>query len=318
MSRLVNGLRATLRRHSYSLFSSLGALAQHRFGTAMTVTVLGIAMLLPLGLQIALSQLEALDVETENWAAITVFLDPEAGDARAREIADGFQARPDVAEVAAISPDEGLAEFRQTSGFGDALQALDDNPLPWVLVVTPATADEASVVEADALVDALQTVDGVDFARYDRKWLERLGYLLDLGRALASILTVLFSVAVGVIVANTIRLDVAARTEEIEVLALVGAGPGFIRLPFLYAGVWYGLLGGALALILLTLAGWWLAGPLERLLATYGHPWNPRGLSAGGTLAVLGAGAALGWLGAWGAVQRHLARLRVGGSLGRQ
>lgn len=314
-----SALRGWARRHSYSLFSSLGALWGHPLGTAMTVLVLGIAMLLPLGLYLALENLGRLELDGEDWGAVTVFLAPEAGAERAEALAAGFEARADVAEVRRISPEQGMEEFRRASGFGPALDALDANPLPWVLVLTPATPEGGDGLGGvEQLVDAVQQADGVEHALYDRKWLERLARGLELGRALASVLSLLFALAVAVVVANTIRLDVAARTEEIEVLALVGAGNAFIRLPFLYAGFWYGLLGALLALLLLRASLAWLQGPLERLLATYGTDWSPvtPGLSGAGLLLL--AGGLLGLGGAWLAVRRHLRRLRVGGRLGRR
>jgi cell division transport system permease protein len=73
--------------------------------------------------------------------------------------------------------------------------------------------------------------------------LQRLAALLGLGSALVTLLSVMFSVAVVVVIANTIRMDVSNRADEIEVLSLVGAGGSFIRQPFLYSGLWYGLLG---------------------------------------------------------------------------
>ena len=128
----------------------------------------------------------------------------------------------------------------------------------------------------------------------------------------------LFGIAVVVVVANTIRLDVASRTEEIEILALVGAGNAFVRQPFLYTGLWYGLIGSALALILLSLTMLYLGRPLGLLLETYGTSFSIRGPGFADTFWILLGGAFLGWFGAWISVQRYLRLLKVGGRLGRQ
>jgi cell division transport system permease protein len=122
---------------------------------------------------------------------------------------------------------------------------------------------------------------------------------------------VLFSLAVIVVVANTIRLDVASRSHEIEVLHLVGAGRGFIRQPFLYLGFWYGLLGALLALLLLGACMMYLAAPMARLLDAYGNQFDPSGLSPMAIPLVLACGALLGLLGAWLAVTRYLHRFRL-------
>ncbi len=314
-ARVAQRGRAWLRQHSYSFFSSLGALMSHRVGTLMTVLVLGIAMLLPLGLHLTLVNLDRLELEEEQWSALSVFMKPGTEAAAVQALADELAALDTVQAVETISPEEGLAEFREASGFG-ALDLLDTNPLPWVLSVTP-TEGEGLEGRVLALSEAIGGRDVVDRVAYDQKWLERLGRLLELGRAAVTILVLLFGVAVVVVVANTIRLDVAARADEIEVLSLVGAWPSFIRQPFLYSGLWYGLLGGIMAMILVNLALEYLDGPLSRFLASYGESASLVGLGLGQTLALLGVGALLGLVGAYLAVRRHLLELQAGGRLRR-
>ena len=92
-------------------------------------------------------------------------------------------------------------------------------------------------------------------------------------------------------------------------LSLVGAGPGFIRLPFLYSGFWYGLLGALFALLLLEISLSYLSGPLSRLMDSYGNSFELSGLSIPQVFLMLGSGGMLGLLGAWVAVQRYLRQL---------
>jgi cell division transport system permease protein len=308
--------RALLRQNSYSFFSSIGAMLSHRVGTLMTVFVLGIAMLLPLGLHLTLKNLAQLDLQQEQWGALTVFLVQGSQAEEVEALVRELEALDTVADVQAVSPQEGLAEFTEASGFGDSLSLLDSNPLPWVLSVAP-TSGEGLEGRVAALSDALTGRAVVERVDYDRKWLERLARLLDLGRAAVTILSLLFALAVVVVVANTIRLDVAARANEIEVLTLVGAWPGFVRQPFLYSGFWYGLLGGVVAMVLVNLGLEYLEGPLSRLLASYGTDLPLLGLGLPQTLLMLLAGGVLGLFGAWLAVQRHLRELRESGKLGR-
>lgn len=315
LQRAAQRARALARRHSYSFFSSLGALLSHRLGTLMTVLVLGIAMLLPLGLHLALVNLDRIELEDEQWSALSAFMVDGADEPAVRALAAELEALETVRQVEVISPEQGLAEFQEASGFG-AVDLLGMNPLPWVLSIAP-TAGEGLEARVDALSRAIEGREIVDRVVYDRKWLERLGRLLELGRAAVTVLTLLFGVAVVVVVANTIRLDVAARAEEIEVLALVGAGPAFIRQPFLYSGFWYGLLGAVMAMVLVNLGLEYLERPLARLMASYGRNEPLVGLGLGQTLGLLLAGALLGLLGALLAVQRHLRLLKPGGDLGR-
>lgn len=301
------------RRQLYSFFSSLGVLVSHRLGTLMTSLVLGIAMLLPLGLFVTVENLRSLDLQRQNWGAITVFLQAGVTQPQALALAALVEDQP-AATVSLVSPEQGMQEFQEASGFGQALDLFEENPLPWVLQITlQPTAGESLEFAVRAMSDWLGDQDSVDSVQADFKWLQRLAGLLALGDAFVTVLTVLFSLAVVVVVANTIRLDVANRAHEIEVLHLVGASNGFVRQPFLYLGFWYGLLGALLALLLLSLCMVYLSQPMEELLDAYGNAFEFRGLGAGAGLLVLLAGGVLGLLGAWVSVQRYLRQFRLQG-----
>ena len=310
-------MRAWGRRQLYSLFSSLGQLVNHRVGTILTVLVLGIAMVLPIGLFVTMKNLRGIDLQSRQWGSITVFLKGSVTEREALKFTASIDARPD-AHASAVSPEQGMEEFRSASGFGPALDVLESNPLPWVLQVQPqAEAGRDLAQAAESLATWLGSQEPVDSVQLDYKWLQRLAGLLGLGNALVSILGVMFSLAVVVVVANTIRMDVANRADEIEILSLVGAGSSFIRQPFLYSGIWYGLMGSVLALLLLHLCIAYLQTPLKNLLDAYGNAFIISRLSLAETCLVLLSGAALGFLGAWVSVERYLRLLRRGALLGR-
>ena len=284
----------------------------------MTVLVLGIAMFLPLGLYITLANLEGMNLRQDEWSAVTVFFKSGTTQSEVKRVSDELEKRLRPEAVVIISPEEGMAEFREASGFGESLDMLEENPLPWVMQISPQPGSTEQVEErVAALTSFLQSVNSVEVTQFDYKWLQRLGRMMELGQAAVFVLIFLFGLAVVVVVANTIRLDVASHAEEIEILALVGAGNAFVRQPFLYTGLWYGLMGSLLAVILLGLTMLYLGRPLGLLLETYGTVFSLRGLGGSNTLWVLLGGGFLGWLGAWISVQRYLRRLRLGGRLGR-
>lgn len=318
LQRIRRRNRAWLRRHSYSFFSSLGVLLQHKLGTLMTVLVLGIAMFLPLGLYVTLENLGGMNLRQDEWSAVTVFFASGTTEAEVKRVAKELEKRMQPEKVVVISPAEGLADFREASGFGESLDMLEENPLPWVMQVSPQPGSTGKMEENVAELTAyLQSIDSIEVTQFDYKWLQRLGRMLELGEAVVTVLILLFGLAVVVVVANTIRLDVASHAEEIEILALVGAGNAFIRQPFLYSGLWYGMMGGILAIILLYLTSFYLGGPLGLLLETYGTVFTLRGLGGSNTLWLVLGGGLLGWLGALISVQRYLRLLQVGGRLGR-
>lgn len=308
--------RAWGRRQLYSLFSSIGTLLGHKLSTLMTVLVLGIAMALPLGLYVAVQNLRVVDLKQGDWGSITVFVTLEAGESGADSLRQQAESRGGAA-VRLISPQQGMIEFSASSGFSEAAALFDENPLPWVVVLSPADQDSLEIDRWVADWESwLAGREGIDFVQIDHKWVQRLSGLLALGNAMITVLAVLFSLAVIVVVSNTIRLDVAARAEEIEVMSMVGASNDFIRQPFLYSGFWYGILGAVLALLLMNGALLYLQGPLERLLDAYGNQYSLQGLGARLALVVVLLGGLLGFSGAWVAVQRHL-RLLAHGNLGR-
>lgn len=317
ISRLRRRARAWVRRQLYSFFSSLGTLLSQRVGTMMTILVLGIAMALPLGLYVTVKNIRSIDLQQENWGAITVFLKIGVGEEQARSLA-GLIDEQLPASAEAVSPDQGMAQFREASGFGQALDMFDENPLPWVLLVTPELSGNESLDDVVARIDQwLRSRDEADQVQVDFKWLQRLAGLLELGEALVSVLTFVFALAVIVVVSNTIRMDVASRAEEIQVLSLVGAGNGFIRQPFLYSGFWYGLLGALLALLLFNLCLYYLSRPLEGLMDSYGNSFRIQNLSGSGVALMVLSGGLLGLFGAWISVQRYLRQIRQHGTLGR-
>ena len=300
------GLRAWREQHLHSLFSSLGRLVARPWATALTLAVMSLAMALPLLFWLLLDNARQLGGSVEDARALSVFLKPDADAAVVQAFARTVRERTDVAAVEVKTPDQGLAEFRGQSGFADALKVLHYNPLPAVLIVTPRS-DAPAVDAAPALVAELQRDPAVDLVQYDAQWRQRLNAILALTARVAMVLAGLLGMAALLVVGNTVRLDIQGRSDEIAVMQLLGANDGFVRRPFLYTGFWYGAFAGVLSLVLIGIVEWALAAPLAQLAASYEHRFDVHGLALADMGIVLGAGALLGWLGAWLAASRHIA-----------
>jgi len=207
--------------------------------------------------------------------------------------------------VRVITAAQALTEFRNDSGFGKALDALGDNPLPDTLIVTPTPA--ASTPQGtDALKGAIAALPDVQTVQVDAEWVKRLHAMLDILRRIVLLTAGLLGTGVVLIVGNTIRLDILNRRTEIEVMKLVGASDGFARRPFLYSGIWYGLGGGLLALTLVAVAAAVLARPVESLARLYGSQFRLHGLGFTTGVLLLTLAASLSWLGSWLAATRHI------------
>jgi cell division transport system permease protein len=294
-----------LGRHAQTLVGSLGRIAEQPIATLMTVAVIAVALALPLFFNVLLQNTRAATADWNQAFELSVYLSKKAGTDRAEALAKQLRARPDVARVRVITADRALAEFRESSGFGRALDLLDSNPLPNALVVTPSLA--ASTAEGtQALKVHIGSLTDVDTVELDTEWVQRLNAILDVVRRVIWLTGGLLAISVVLVVGNTIRLDILNRRTEIEVMKLVGATDSFARRPFLYSGVWYGLGGGVGAVVVVALATALLSRPIQRLIGLYGSQFQLEGLRFGTAALILGLSIALGWIGSWIAATRHI------------
>lgn len=298
-------INAYLTHHLWVLVSSLGQLWRTPFATLMTAAVIGIALALPAGLYVLLGNLQQLATGWEGTAQVSLFMREDVGEPEIQALAHKLGRWEGVAEVRYISRAQALAEFRELSGFGAALDTLDENPLPAVLVLRPTLAD-ADPAHMQRLLTRLRALPAVELAQLDMDWIRRLNAIIELGQRGVLLLGALLSLAILLVVGNTIRLTILARRREIVVSKLIGATNAFIRRPFLYTGLWYGLLGALIAWLLVTLFIGLLRGPAGQLSLLYESDFQLGGLDPQTSLFLLAGGALLGLAGSWLAVGRHL------------
>jgi cell division transport system permease protein len=295
-----SGLGTWFDHHVYSFVASLGRVLRKPWATALTVGVMAVALALPLGLWLVLGNVERFSGSVQQSREISVFLKQDVDAARANALVELLRARRNVGKVELRTPEQGLQSLRDKGVPAAALDAAGGNPLPYVLVVTPA-GDEA------LLVAGLEQLPEAELVQHDTQWRERLDGWLRFGGRVAWVLAFLLGLGALLVVGNTVRLDIQSRREEIGVLQLLGATDGFIRRPFLYLGAWYGIAAGAIALGLLAAAAHALRAPLAELAASYGSHFELSGFTPPLALAVLAGATVLGWLGA-GVVTGHYLR----------
>ena len=289
--------------HSQNLVGALGRISRQPLGSSMTIAVIAIALALPSGLRIMVNNVRILSGSLEAAVDFTVYLDMSVDEESAQVLARDVEARPDVNRAVLIDRAQALADFRAYSGFGEALDALEENPLPHALVVRPAGGTQGDV---EALARDLDEMQQTALVQLDTAWVERLRSLVELANRAVDIATILLSLAVVVVIGNTIRLEINNRREEIEVIKLVGGSDGYVRRPFLYLGLCYGLGGGIVAAITTAVGLGLISTPARSLAQLYDSGYRLVGLSAGQTALLLSAGAILGWAGAVIATARHL------------
>lgn len=298
------GLSSAVGAHARDFIGSLGRLLDTPFATLLTALVIGVTLALPTALHLTIKNLNQLSYGWERSLEASLFLRDSVDESSGRALAAEIGQRPGVAVVEYLSREQTLAEFRARSGLGEALDLIGSNPLPAVIVVGPDPQQPRAQV--DALLTELAARPEVESAQLDQDWLERFYTLLEIVRRGVILFSVLLGFAVVITIGNTVRLDIEARRAEIVVLKLIGASDRFVQRPFLYAGLWYGLLGSFFALLLLYIGLVALDGPISRLIQLYEAPLSLSGPSAEAVVTLVGTGLLLGWLGALWTVQRHL------------
>lgn len=306
-----SSIESYFAHHLRVFINSLGRMRENPFSSFLTVAVIGIALALPSGLHVILKNVQGISAGWENAAQISLFLKAGINEDNARRLASRLEAMPEIAGVKYMSPNDALEEFRQLSGFGDALNALDENPLPALLIVQPV-AGYMEPAQIGNLLDRLRGYSEVDMAQLDMEWVKRLYALMEIGKRGVLVLAALLALAVLLIVGNTIRLAIQNKRDEIEVQILIGATDAFIRRPFLYSGIWHGLLGAIIAWLLVAISLWLLNAPVRRLSVLYNSNFELGSLGLSASAILLVSGVLLGLMGAWVAVGKHLREIEPG------
>ncbi|HLY51891.1 MAG TPA: permease-like cell division protein FtsX [Steroidobacteraceae bacterium] len=291
--------------HLQALLGSLGRLARNPLATLLTLVVIALALALPASLRLLVTNAQAATGNFGSAIELSVYFKTDVSLAKARQLAEAARGRRDVAQATLISAEQGLEDFRTYSGFGDALAALRENPLPHVLHVRPRV-EASSPAALEALRGYFRAWPEVDLVQVDSQWVQRFNGILEVLRELLLMAAGLLGIGVIAVIGNTIRLEIAGRRAEIEVIKLVGGSNAFVRRPFLYIGLLYGLGGALLAWAIIALAIYLLGDSVANLARLYGSRFMLQGPTAGDVGALLVGGAALGWVGAWISAARHL------------
>lgn len=301
---LLNRIEAWLLHHLQSLVFSLGKIYRSSSSTLMTITVIGITLTLPGGFYLFLKNIENISGDLHSSTQISLYLELDLSAEKARQFAKEIESMPEIAEIVFISRTQALEEFKQLSGFGDSLQHLSTNPLPHTVIAEPTTEIDAHTI--NTLLTRLEAMPQVDITKLDTEWLEKLYTLISIARRIVIIVSLLFSFAVLLIIGNTIRLDIQNRYQEIIVTKLIGATDAFIRRPFLYGGLWYGLFGGILSWLIVELSALALSGPFAHLNLLYQAEYHLITFTVVDFLILIFFSTLLGLAGSWLAVARHL------------
>lgn len=296
-------MRNLFTQHRAALGLTVNRMLDTPLATLLTVFVIGIALSLPLGLYLLVDNLGQIAANSQGQPEISIFLKDNAGSAVRRDLEAKLDARQEVKEYRFVPRDDALKELSKNMGLSDAAAILGKNPLPDAFVVTAQDADPDKL---DQLRQDMQAWPGVHSAKLDSEWARRLNAFLRLGQQAVWLLAALLGFALAAVGFNTIRLQILALRDEIEVSRLLGATDAFIRRPYLYLGMLQGLLGGLAAWLIVASAFALINLRVAEIASLYNLNYLLDSLSWRDGLAVLASAAILGWIGAYLAADQHL------------
>ncbi len=307
--RWAEKFKSYLLNHAHGLFSSLGRLSRTPFTSVMTILVLAVAISLAGCFYIIVANIQQLTGNLQAGNQMSLFLKEHVTEASAQKLAEQLQLNANIESTKFISKNQAMDEFKKHSGFGDALNALDGNPLPHVIQVLPKhVLDSREAI--DGLMAEIKQIPQVEFVQVDMQWVERLRAIMLIASRGVMLVSVLLGFAVTFITGNTIRLELQNRRDEVFIAKLVGATHAFIQRPFLYTGFWLGLIAGFSAWMIITIMLLILEAPVEKLSALYSGSFELLFLSFGEFMLLLMMTSSLAVLGSWMVLHYQLRQIK--------
>lgn len=298
------------RQIGYAWHNVFNYFYQNIFASMLTIFVIAISITLP---TIGYLLLKNANQAAEQWYPtpnVTVYINKTLTPEQTNNLIDQFKTIPDVQNVTYLSRDETRDEFKTWSGFDDALDLLADNPLPAVAIIFPVEEAKQTNKLHD-LQAQLRNIDGVDDVQLDDSWFTRLTALTNMVKSIVWTISIFMIIAVSLVIGNSIRLNIFARRQTIMVMQLIGATEGFILRPFLYNGIFTGLISAILALVLSKVFILQIDSTMLHVSDVFGTIVNINGLSWDESLLIILFSMIIGWFSAFIATKKYLNKMVI-------
>jgi len=301
-----------LNHHLQAIKLVLSRMRSNLLSSFMICLVIGVALCLPSLFYLGVDNLSKLTDHMQNETEISLFLKLNASADTIAEIDALLAKNPAIKQYHLVTKDEAWkqlqAKSKDNQDVSDAINQLGKNPLPDAFFIQAKSANPETL---EALRNTLQNIPGVEQAILNAEWAKRLATLLSIGKKLIFFIAALLTIVLLVIIGNTVRMQILTQKDEIEVSYLIGATNSFIRTPFLYAGVFYGLFGSALAILM-------IAGMIQtfnysvlEISRLYNGDFSLTLFNASLFLTVIGVAVGIGWIGSYFAVTRAINVVKI-------
>jgi|SRR5450830_87561 len=301
-----------LNYHLQAIKLVLGRMRNNKLPSFMICLVVGVAMCLPGLFYMGVDNLSKLTDHMQDETEISLFLKLDASTETVAKI-DALLAKNEaIKQFHLVTKDEAWQKLKAKSETNneasDAINQLSKNPLPDAFFIHAKSADPESL---ETLRNELRNIAGVEQALLNTEWAKRLSTLLALGKKIIFFISMLLAVALLVIIGNTVRMQILTQKDEIEVSNLIGATSSFIRTPFLYAGMLYGLFGGLLAILMIAVVVQLFNYSIAQISSLYSSDFSLALFNGKLFATIIGMAISIGWLGSYLAVSRAITSIAL-------
>ena len=300
-----------LNQHAQAIKLVLTRMHYNKLSTFMISLVIAVAMCVPGVFYMGVDHLSKLSNHMQDETEISLFLKLDASPNVASEIDAALAKNTAIKQYHLVTKDQAWKELKakaESNKIDNEVSQLTKNPLPDAFFIQAKSADPAAL---ETLKNELQGIPGVDQAVLNAEWAKRLSSILALGTKIILFIAALLGLALLVIIGNTVRMQILTQKEEIIVSKLIGATTSFIRTPFLYAGMIYGLFGGLLAIVILTLIVQLYNQSVTQLSNLYSSDFSLPWFNIPLYIAIIISSILIGWLGSYLSVTRSIAAIKI-------
>jgi cell division transport system permease protein len=301
-----------INQHMQAIKLVLGRMHTNKLSSFMISLVIAVALCVPGLFYIGADHLSKFTNHMQDETEISIFLELDADKDAISEI-DGVLAKNEaIKKFHLVTKEQAWQELKNKAEANNEtdnkIAELEKNPLPDAFFIQAKSAEPDAL---EALKKELQNIPGIEHVLLNTDWAKRLSALLTLGKKIILFVTILLGIALLVIIGNTIRMQILTQKDEVIVSKLIGATNSFIRIPFLYSGVLYGLSGGLLAIFMLMIIVKVFNLSVQQLSSLYSSDFSLPLFNAQLFIGIIGFAIFIGWLGSYLAVSRSIASIKI-------
>jgi cell division transport system permease protein len=301
-----------LNQHIQTIKLVLGRMQNNALSTLMISLVIAVALCVPGLFYLSVDHLSQFTNRVQDETEISLFLKLDADKDSVSEINEVLAKSESIKNFHLVTKESAWETLKNKSHANNEtdnkVTDLEKNPLPDAFFIQAKSTEPEAL---EALKQELQNIPGVEHVLLNTDWAKRLSAILALGKKIILFVTVLLAIALLVIIGNTIRMQILTQKDEVIVSKLIGATNSFTRIPFLYAGILYGLFGGLLAIIMLMFAVKVFNLSVQTLSSLYSSDFSLPLFNGQLFVGIIGFAIFIGWLGSYLAVSRSIASIKI-------